>query len=64
MDKFVEDTNIQRPKISPDGRTETLTADTARQAPKGKRVMVVLVAGLVLVALAWIVVHWAVPAVP
>ena len=44
-----EDNIVPPPMYSGDGRPQVVTSDTARQAPLGKPVLWVLIAGLVLV---------------
>jgi hypothetical protein len=55
--RVVEDDNIQQPPhYRPDGPPQVLTADTVRQAPAGRRVLLVLVASLVAIGIAWLIV--------
>jgi hypothetical protein len=54
----IEEDNIQAPpSYHEKGPPQILTADTARQAPRGKPVLYVLVAALVAIGVAWIVVE-------
>jgi hypothetical protein len=56
---IVEEDNIQPPPhYEAGGRPQILTADTARQAPKGVPVLWVLIGGLVIVGLAWLGINW------
>jgi len=51
----VEEDNIEAPPhYRPDGPQQVLTSDTARQGPSGRRVLIVLVASLVLIGIAWL----------
>ena len=57
----VEPDNIEKPSPYREGRSQFITADTARQAPSGRRVLVVLVASLVALAVIWAaggLLHW------
>jgi hypothetical protein len=55
----VEDDNIRPPPhYHENGPPQILTADTARQGPKGNRVLTMLVVGLVAIGVAWAVVAW------
>ena len=59
-ERVVEDDNIRPPPhYRPDGPPQVITADTARQGPSGKRVLVVLVVSLVAIGLAWAIVEFA-----
>jgi hypothetical protein len=50
----VEEDNIRPPPHYDDVKgPQIITSDTARQGPKGRRVLVVLVAALVIVGIAW-----------
>jgi hypothetical protein len=53
MSHVVERDNIQPPPRHTDAHPAVVTGDTARQAPRGKRVLFVLVAGLGLIAVAF-----------
>jgi hypothetical protein len=54
MQNTVEDDNIRPPPhYREGGPPQVLTADTARQGPRGSRVLVILVCGLVAVAIAF-----------
>jgi len=53
----VEDDNITTPPhYRPGGPPQVVTSDTARQGPRGTRVILVLAGSLVAVCVAWIVV--------
>ena len=53
----IEDDNIHPPPhYHEGGPPQVLTADTARQGPKGYRVLWVLLGSLALVAVAWLIV--------
>jgi hypothetical protein len=59
MDREIEDDNIRPPPhYHEDGPPQVLTPDTARQGPKGSRVLVVLVCALALAAIAWLAVAY------
>ena len=58
MSNIIEEDNIRPPEVSPDGEAVTLTTYSSRQGPKGKRVLVILVAALALAALAWVALQW------
>jgi hypothetical protein len=50
----IEEDNIQAPPLYEEGgRPQVLTADTARQAPRGTRVLYVLIGALIAVGIAW-----------
>jgi hypothetical protein len=54
MEPVVEADNMRAPPLyRPDGPPQIVTSDTARQGPKGRRVLVVLIASLVAVGVAW-----------
>jgi hypothetical protein len=54
MPPIIEEDNIQPPPhYRPNGPPQVVTADTARQGPKGNRVLVILVASLVAIGVAW-----------
>jgi hypothetical protein len=54
MEPFVEADNIRAPPhYRVDGRPQIVTSDTARQGPKGRRVLIVLIVSLVAVGVAW-----------
>jgi hypothetical protein len=54
MQNTVEDDNIRPPPhYYPDGPPQVVTADTARQGPKGRRVLAILVASLIALGVAW-----------
>jgi hypothetical protein len=57
---IIEEDDVQPPPRAADatGKPQVLTADTARQGPRGTPVLWVLIAGLVAIGLAWIVIHW------
>jgi hypothetical protein len=60
MERVVEGDNIRPPPhYRPDGPPQVITADTARQGPSGKRVLVVLVVSLVAIGVAWAIVEFA-----
>jgi len=55
MASDVEDDTIRPPPhYRENGPQQVITADTARQGPKGYRVLWVLVAGLILAMIAWV----------
>lgn len=55
--RTVEEDDVRPPPhYRPDGPPQVVTADTARQAPLGGRVLWVLVGSLVLIGVAWLVV--------
>jgi hypothetical protein len=55
MEPVVEADNIRAPPhYRPGGPPQIVTSDTARQGPKGRRVLVVLIVSLVAVGVAWI----------
>lgn len=57
MSGEIEDDNIRPPPHCHEGGPpEVVTADTARQGPKGYRVLWVLLGSLALVAVAWLIV--------
>jgi hypothetical protein len=59
MEPIVEDDNIRPPPhYRPNGPPQIVTADTARQGPKGNRVLIVLVVSLAAIAVAWAIVAW------
>lgn len=59
MERIVEDDNIRPPPhYRPDGPPQIVTADTARQGPKGRRVLTVLIVSMVAIAIAWAIVAW------
>jgi hypothetical protein len=61
MERIVEDDNIKSPPhYRPDGPPQVVMADTARQGPSGRRVLVVLVASLVTIGAAWTIMEFAV----
>jgi len=54
MEPVVETDNIRAPPHYRPGRPpQIVTSDTARQGPKGRRVLVVLIVSLVAVSVAW-----------
>ncbi|WP_158813552.1 hypothetical protein [Methylocapsa sp. S129] len=54
MQPIVEDDNIRPPPhYRPNGPPQVVTADTARQGPKGNRVLIILVASMIAAGLAW-----------
>jgi len=53
MSGQIEEDNIQPPPHYREGEPQVITADTARQGPLGKRVLVVLVASLVFALIVW-----------
>jgi hypothetical protein len=54
MANETEDDHIRPPPhYRPDGPPQIITGDTARQAPSGRRVLVMLIASLFAVAVAW-----------
>jgi hypothetical protein len=56
----IEDDNIRPPPHYYDGGPpQVLTPDTARQGPRGYRVLAVLLCALVLAAVAWLLVSYA-----
>jgi hypothetical protein len=59
MEPIVEDDNIRPPPhYRPNGPPQIVTADTARQGPKGDRVLIVLVVSSAAIAVAWAIVAW------
>jgi hypothetical protein len=53
----IEEDNIQPPPhYKADGPQQVLTADTARQAPSGRPVLIVLAVSLVFIGMAWVLV--------
>jgi len=54
MTHVVERDNVQPPPRHTDAHPAVVTGDTARQAPRGKRVLYVLATALVLIALAFV----------
>jgi hypothetical protein len=59
MERIVEEDHIRPPPhYREDGPPQVVTADTARQGPKGNRVLVVLVASLAALVAAWAIVAW------
>jgi len=53
----VEEDNIQPPEhYHPETGPQVITSDTARQGPRGRPVLYVLVAGLIAIGVAWIVI--------
>jgi hypothetical protein len=54
-------TTVEQDNITPpphyreDGPPQVITADTARQAPKGRRGLVILIASLVAIGVAWVI---------
>lgn len=53
----IEEDNIQPPPhYRPEGPPQVITSDTARQGPNGWPMLVVLAAGLIAIALAWVIV--------
>jgi hypothetical protein len=53
----VEEDNIRPPPhYRPDGPPQVVTSDTARQGPRGTRVLLVLAGSLVAAGVAWIVI--------
>jgi hypothetical protein len=53
----VEEDNIQPPPhYRPDGPPQIVTSDTARQGPSGWPMLLVLLAGLIAIGVAWIIV--------
>jgi len=62
MASEVEDDNIRPPPpYRPEGPPQIVTADTARQAPLGKRVLAVLLGSLLAIAIGWVVVTYVFP---
>jgi len=62
MASEVEEDNIRPPpSYLPEGPPQIITADTARQAPLGKRVLVVLLGSLLAIAIGWVVVVYVFP---
>jgi hypothetical protein len=58
MAQIIEDDDIRPPPHYHEGNEpQVLTADTARQAPTGRRVLIVLAASLLAVGVAWILVE-------
>lgn len=53
MSHIVERDTVTPPPKHTDAHPAVVTGDTARQAPRGKRVLYVLVAAMVLIALAF-----------
>lgn len=59
MERIVEEDHIRPPPhYREDGPPQVVTADTARQGPKGNRVLIVLVASLATLVAAWAIVAW------
>jgi hypothetical protein len=59
MERIVEQDHIRPPPhYREDGPPQIVTADTARQGPKGNRVLVVLVASLAALVAAWAIIAW------
>ena len=55
--RAVEEDNIQPPPhYHPEDGPQIITADTARQGPRGRRVLIVLVTALIAIGIAWVVV--------
>lgn len=54
MTHVVERDNVQPPPRHTDAHPAVVTTDTARQAPRGKRVLYVLGTALALIALAFV----------
>jgi hypothetical protein len=53
----VEEDNIAPPPhYRPDGPPQVITSDTARQGPRGTRVLIVLAGSLIAAGVAWILV--------
>lgn len=62
MASEVENDNIRPPPpYRPEGPPQIITADTARQGPLGKRVLIVLLASLFAVALGWLAIAYLTP---
>jgi hypothetical protein len=58
---IVEEDDIRPPPhYREDGPPQVITADTARQAPRGTPVLWVLIAGLVAIGIAWVVIQYVV----
>ena len=53
----VERDDIRPARKSISGEVDTLTSDTARQGPRGARVLIILIASLVMLAIAWAVIE-------
>ncbi len=53
MTHVVERDNIQPPPRHSDAHPAVVTSDSARQAPRGKRVLYVLLTALLLIAIAF-----------
>jgi len=53
MTHIVERDNVQSPPRHTDAHPAVVTGDTARQAPRGKRVLFVLATALVLIAISF-----------
>ena len=57
MEPIVEDDNIRPPlHYRPNGPQQIITADTARQGPKGNRVLLILVTSMVAIGVAWVII--------
>lgn len=54
-DRVIEGDNIQTPPPYRNNRPQVVTSDTARQAPGGGRVLVVLAVSLVALGIIWAV---------
>jgi hypothetical protein len=53
----VEEDNIRPPPhYHPETGPQIITSDTARQGPRGRRVLVVLVCALIAIGVAWVLV--------
>jgi len=62
MASEVEEDNIRPPpSYRSEGPPQIITADTARQAPLGKRVLLVLLGSLLAIAIGWVVVVYVFP---
>jgi hypothetical protein len=56
MEPVIEVDNIREPPhYRPGGPPQIITSDTARQGPKGRRVLVVLIVSLLAVGVAWMI---------
>jgi hypothetical protein len=55
----VEEDNISPPPhYTEEGPPQVISSDTARQAPRGTRVLWVLIASMIAIFVAWAIVDW------
>lgn len=56
---IVEEDNITPPPhYHEEGPPQIITADTARQGPRGTPVLWVLIISMIAVCIAWAIIHW------